>query len=585
MAFDDFAGATFGVNWKSSERKYRVRIERNVKIRMADGVNLSCDIWRPESTEKFAAILGFHCYHAAAQTGPITPAAISTAQWRNPGQERTNASLEAGDPAFFARRGYVHVVCNARGTGNSEGNWDFLGPREVQDVYEVTEWLSAQPWCNGNVGMFGISYFSQIQLLAATLQPPHLKALFCPWGTTDHYRDLCYRGGILVHRWPVGWSKTSLTYANCRPENHSKKEMGAENYGKAISQLLADEDIKAVPELVEILRNPDADVNPFVVDLLLHPLYDEFWKERTVDYSKINIPAYIGADWGCYGIHLPAAFRSWEKLRGPKKMIVGPPCYLDRPLYQLQHEAVRWFDHWLKGEKNGLMDEPLVRLFIMNTNEWKEGNEWPLPETKFTPFYLHEDRFLSEREHWVYEGCDSFHDSPWMRGSLEYATGALVENTEVAGPIMLKLYAATTDTDIHWIISLLEIDPAGKQRILTKGWLKGSHRQLDMDSSRPWEPIYTHKTPEPLEPMRIYEFNIKLVPTGILFKAGSRIGIKISCADDDPKSALELIGGGSLRRSAVSRITVFHNEEYPSYLLLPVTKGNVVNTYFSGGTP
>jgi predicted acyl esterase len=585
MAFDDFTGAMFGVNWKSSGRKYRVLIERDVKIPMADGVNLSCDIWRPESTEKFAAILGFHCYHAAAQTGPITPAAISTAQWRNPGQERTNASLEAGDPAFFARRGYVHVVCNARGTGKSEGSWDFLGPREVKDVYEVTEWLSAQPWCDGSVGMFGISYFSQIQLLAATLRPPHLKALFCPWGTTDHYRDLCYRGGILVYRWPIGWSKTSLTYANCRPENHSKKEMGAENYAKAISAVLADEDIKAVPELVEILKNPDADVNPFVVDLLLHPLYDEYWKERTVDYSKIDIPAYIGADWGCYGIHLPAAFRSWEKLRGPKKMIVGPPCYLDRPLYQLQHEAVRWFDHWLKGEENGLMDEPLVRLFIMNTNEWKEGNEWPLPETKFTPFYLHEDRLLSEREHWVYEGCDSFHDSPWMRGSLQYATPPLVENTEIAGPVMLKLYAATTDTDIHWIVSLLEIDPEGKERILTKGWLKGSHRQLDMEDSRPWEPIYTHETPEPLEATKIHEFNIKLVPTGILFKAGSRIGIKISCADDEPKSALELIGGGSLRRSAVSRITVFHNEEYPSYLLLPVTKGNVVNTYFSGGTP
>jgi uncharacterized protein len=585
MAFDDFTGAMFGVNWKSSGRKYRVLIERDVKIPMADGVNLSCDIWRPESTEKFAAILGFHCYHAAAQTGPITPAAISTAQWRNPGQERTNASLEAGDPAFFARRGYVHVVCNARGTGKSEGSWNFLGPREVKDVYEVTEWLSAQPWCDGSVGMFGISYFSQIQLLAATLRPPHLKALFCPWGTTDHYRDLCYRGGILVYRWPIGWSKTSLTYANCRPENHSKKEMGAENYAKAISAVLADEDIKAVPELVEILKNPDADVNPFVVDLLLHPLYDDYWKERTVDYSKINIPAYIGADWGCYGIHLPAAFRSWEKLRVPKKMIVGPPCYLDRPLYQLQHEAVRWFDHWLKGEENGLMDEPLVRLFIMNTNEWKEGNEWPLPETKFTPFYLHEDRLLSEREHWVYEGCDSFHDSPWMRGSLQYATPRLVENTEVAGPVMLKLYAATTDTDIHWIVSLLEIDPEGKERILTKGWLKGSHRQLDMEDSRPWEPIYKHKTSEPLEPTKIYEFNIKLVPTGILFKAGSRIGIKISCADDEPKSALELIGGGSLRRSAVSRITVFHNEEYPSYLLLPVTKGNVVNTYFSGGTP
>jgi uncharacterized protein len=584
MAFDDFTGAMFGVNWKTSARKYRVLRETDVKIRMADGVQLSCDIWRPDSTERFAAILGFHCYHSGAQTGPITPAAISTAQWRNPGQERTNASLEAGDPVFFARRGYVHVVCNARGTGNSEGSWDFLGPREVQDVYEVTEWLAAQPWCNGNVGMFGISYFSQIQLLAATLQPPHLKALFCPWGTTDHYRDLCYRGGILVYRWPIGWSKTSLTYANCRPDNHSKKEMGAENYSQAISALLADEDIKAVPELMEILKRPDEDVNPFVVDLLLHPLYDRYWKERTVDYSKINIPTYIGADWGCYGIHLPAAFRSWEKLRVAKKMIVGPPCYLDRPLYQLQHEAVRWFDHWLKGEDNGTMEEPLVRLFIINANEWKEGDDWPLPETKFTPFYLHEGRFLSEREHWVYEGCDSFHDSPWMRGSLQYATAPLVENTELAGPVMLKLYAATTDTEIHWIISLLEIDPEGKERILTKGWLKGSHRQLDMENSRPWEPVYLHETPEPLEPAKIYEFNIKLVPTGILFTAGSRIGVKISCADDEPRSALELIGGGSLRRSAVSRITVFHNEECPSYLLLPITKGNVVNTYFSGGT-
>lgn len=585
MAFEAFTGAMFGIKWKSSERKYRVLIERDVKIRMADGVNLSCDIWRPESDEKFAAILGFHCYHQAAQTGPIKPGAISTAQWRNPGQERTNASLESGDPAFFARRGYVHVVCNARGTGNSEGRWDFLGPQEVNDVYEVTEWISAQPWCNGKVGMFGISYFSQIQLLAATLNPPHLKALFCPWGTTDHYRDLCYRGGILVYRWPIGWSKTSLTYANCRPENHSKKEMGEENYGKAISALLAKEDIKAVPELVEVLKNPEADVNPFVVDLLLHPFYDQYWRERTVDYSKIKIPAYIGADWGCYGIHLPAAFRSWENLRGPKKMIVGPPAYLDRPLYQLHHEAVRWFDHWLKEENTGIMDEPLVRLFIMNTNEWKEGNEWPFPETKFTPFYLHEDRFLSEREHWVYEGCDSFNDSPWMRGYLKYATAPLVENTEVAGPVMLKLYAATTDTDIHWIISLLEIDPEGNERILTKGWLKGSHRALDMEKSKPWEPIYTHERSEPLTPAAIYEFDIKLVPTGILFKAGSRIGIKISCADDEPKSALELIGGGSLRRSAVSRITVFHEEDHPSYLLLPITKGNVVNTYFSGGKP
>jgi hypothetical protein len=319
------------------------------------------------------------------------------------------------------------------------------------------------------------------------------------------------------------------------------------------------------------------------VDLALHPLYDKFWQDRTVDYSKIRIPAYIGGDWACYGIHLPAAFRSWEKLAVPKKMIIGPPIYLDRPLYQLQHEAVRWFDYWVKGIDTGIMDEPPVRAFIMNTNEWKQGNEWPFPETKFTPFYLHEDGLLSEHEHWAYEGSDSFEDSPWMRGFLKYATPPLVEDTEVVGPIMLKLYAATTDTDVNWIISLLEIASDGTERLLTKGWLKGSHRELDLQNSKPWEPIYTHRKAEPLTPGEIYEFDIKLVPTGNLFKAGSRIAVKIRCVDDEPTNPLELIATGTLARTDVSRQTVFHNGDYPSYLLLPITKGNLLGTYFSGG--
>jgi predicted acyl esterase len=346
---------------------------------------------------------------------------------------------------------------------------------------------------------------------------------------------------------------------------------------------LEDDDIKGAPDLFKVLQNPEAGPNPFVVDLALHPLYDKYWEERTVNYSKIKIPAYIGSDWACYGIHLPAAFRSWENLEVPKKMIIGPPVYLDRPLGQLQHEAVRWFDHWMKGINTGIMDEPPVRAFIMNTNEWKEGNDWPFPETKFTPFYLHEDQLLSEHEHWSYEGSDSFEDSPWGRGYVKYMTPPMVENTEVVGPIMLKVYAATTDTEINWIISLLEIDNEGHEQLLTKGWLKGSHRELDMEKSKPWEPIHKHKKANPLNPGEIYEFDIKLVPTGNLFKAGSRIGLKISCVDDPPKTSLQLIGTGSLSRTAVSRITVFHNDDYPSYLLLPITRGNILNTFFSGG--
>jgi uncharacterized protein len=136
---------------------------------------------------------------------------------------------------------------------------------------------------------------------------------------------------------------------------------------------------------------------------------------------------------------------------------------------------------------------------------------------------------------------------------------------------------------VHWIVSLLEIDADGRERLLTKGWLRGSHRELDMKQSKPWEPIHTHTKSEPLVPGEIVEFDIKLIPTGMLFKAGSRIALKIRCVDDEPTNPLELAATGSIHRTAVARVTVFHNEDYPSCLLLPVTKGNILNTFLSGG--
>jgi putative CocE/NonD family hydrolase len=583
MVFDDYNGTMFSTKWRTSTRKYKVIADKDVKIPTSDGLKLSCDVFRPESKSKFPAILGWHCYHQSGQTSQITPVAISSAQWKHPNQERTNASLESGDPNFFVRRGYVHVVCNARGTGKSEGEWQNMGKREVQDVYEAIEWIAAQPWCDGNVGMFGVSYFAMVQFMVAALAPPSLKALFCPWGMTDPYRDLYYRGGLLTYMFPIGWSQTSLVYSNCRPRNFSREELGEDAYRRAIAEMLQEEDLKAVPEIVQALRNPDAGSNAFIVDVLLHPLYDRYHEERTVNYKAIKIPAYIGACWANYGLHLPGAFRSWENLDVPKKMIIGPPIYLDRPLYQLQHEAVRWFDHWLKGMESGIMDEPPIRIFIMGTDEWKNATEWPLPETKWTPFFLHENGLLSEHEHWPNEGSDSFGDSPWMRGSLKYSTPPIVEKTEIVGPIVLNLYASTTDTEIFWNVSLLEIDPDGNERILTKGWLRGSHREIDVKRSKPWQPYYPHKKAEPLTPGEIYEFTISLVATGNLFKAGARIGLKVSGVDDPPKNPMELICTGTLKRQSVSRITVYRNADYPSALILPVTKGNILQTYMSGG--
>jgi predicted acyl esterase len=566
----------FSKTWKTSEPKFKVVVERDVKIPMSDGVEINADIFRPDIDEAFPAIFGFHPYNQMAQTAPITTQSFSINFFKNPGQEEGNAYIEAGDPNAYVSRGYIYVIANVRGTGQSGGKYPFLAHPEAQDGAEVIEWIAEQPWCNGNVGMFGASYFAWIQLYIAALNPPHLKCIFAPWAGTDLYRDSVYHGGILGHGFWRMWAFGSTH--NCRVESPS---FSKEDIGK----ILEDKDIAGVPELVQILRNPQMGVNPILVDLLRHPYDGPYWDERKVNYGPIKVPAYIGCCWGMYGLHLPGTFRSWENLKVPKKMLVGPPAYMDRPVYQLQYESLRWFDHWLKGMETGIMDEAPIKLFMMGKNEWKEAEEWPLPETRWTPFYLHPNGVTYERLCWPDEVSDSFEDSPWGRGSLEYSSPILVENTEIVGPIVLNLFASTTDDEVFWFVSLREVDAEGNERILTRGWLRGSHREVDPNRSKPWEPFHPHTKSEPLTPGEIYEFNIPIVPTANLFKAGSRIKLKISGTDDQANNPLEMNAGGHIHRQSASRIKVYHNADYPSHLLLPITRGNVLETFVSGGAP
>jgi predicted acyl esterase len=321
-----------------------------------------------------------------------------------------------------------------------------------------------------------------------------------------------------------------------------------------------------------------------LVDIIVNNLCNEFHEARSVHFENTRIPAYFGGDWGLYGLHLPGDIRAIEKWKGPKKLTIGPPIYLDRPLYQYAYESLRWFDHWLKGIDTGLMEEPPIQLFIVGANEWKSAREWPLPETKWTPFYLHADGLLSEHEFWPNEGSSTYEDSPGLHGEIDFKSPPIVENTEICGPIVLNLYGSTTAKEILWFVSLWHYDSEGRSTLLTRGWLRGSQRKLDAAASKPWQPIHTHALREPLEPNQVYEFNIEIRPYGILLKPGERIAIKIKSADNDTAgNYLELIGIGHVSSGGTSRVTVHHNSEYPSHLLLPITRGNRIGTFISGG--
>ena len=560
----------FTQQWKTSERQYEIIEKRDVQIPVRDGTILVGHIFRPKSKEKFPVILGCHPYNNDLQVAPIWPTC----------HDSLRGFIESGDPSFYVRRGYVHAIFNVRGTGKSQGEYQYLGPLETQDIYDVIEWLASQPWSNGNVGMFGVSYFAIIAQRVAGLNPPSLKAIFAPFAFADLYRDHHYKGGILSHGFLKHWG---AHLDNPRPFSWCRERMGEEAYRQAIDAALRDPDIIAIPHLREALENPERGWNIIVVDIILNSLDGEYWDERNAHYEDSRVPAYLGACWANYGLHLAGAFRSWKFWKGPKKMVIGPPIYLDRPLYQYHYESLRWFDHWLKGIENGIMDEPPIRLFISPTAEWKTATQWPLPETRWIPFYLHAGGLLSEHELLTNEASDSFNDSTFAHESLTYITPPLVENTELIGPIVMSFYTSSIDVEMHIFATLLLVDRDGEEHELTRGWLRASQRRLGADSE-PWEPILEHKQRESLEPGVIYELRFGMIPTARLFLNGERIAIRIKGADNEKAmNRFQQQSRNHLWRQQPNRITIYHDETHPSCLWLPITRGNLIGTYISGG--
>ncbi len=561
----------FGRDWACSPREFSVIVDRDVHIPLPDGTDLVADVFRPDTARAVPLIAGFHPYNNEFQAQPMMPEGFSLQRgW-----------LESGDPYYFARRGYAHAIVNVRGTGKSGGLYQAAGPLEARDAADALEWLAARPWCTGRAGLFGISYFAWLQIHVAMIAPPCLAAIFAPFGATDFYRDFLYHGGIFSWRFLSHWKDK---FDGLRYESWYRAHHGDEAYGRAIAAALDDEEIAAIPPIVASLRDPRG-ANAFVTDIVLARTDNEWFSERRVDYRRTDVPGYFGACWGLHGLHLPAAFRSYGHWQGPKKLMVGPPLYLDRPWYQLHGEALRWFDHWLKDNDTGFMDESPVQLFVPGTGQWRTAEDWPLPQTRWHEFLLHQDGLLSEHDTWPWDQRTSFEDSPFHHGEAVFRTPPMVETTEVIGPMVARLYASTTDTDALFFVTVFSQDADGTATELTRGWLRASQSSLDPGRSTPWLPYHRHDSREPVVPGQVRRYEIPIVPAAVRLLPGQRLGVRIKAADDEaPPDLVVGTALGHVARQQAAMVTIHHDEEHPSVLAVPVTEGNLLGTFISGGT-
>ena len=290
-----------------SEPQYRIRHDVNVGVPCATASTLLADVHRPDADGRFPRLIAASPYPRQIQDlgAPV-------------------GFIEAGATDFWVPRGYVHVIANLRGTGGSGGTFGFFDAQERRDMHDLVEWAAAQPWCDGNVGMIGISYFAMTQLEAAVERPPHLKAIFPVAVTTDLYE------AALPPR-PVQFVLRHAVPVDDRPDRRPQRRAVAQQAASTRSATCCTHAARAREVRHDERRGGDDDdarccsscrttrIRGTIcgVDVVVeHPARDEWWDERNLLplLDHIDIPVYLGCDWENVPLHLPSTFTAWQAL-------------------------------------------------------------------------------------------------------------------------------------------------------------------------------------------------------------------------------------------------------------------------------
>lgn len=516
----------------TSEVRVGMQIDWDVPIKMDDGLEVRADIFRPLKEGKYPVIITYGpyakylhfeqiyktCWDRMIETFPEV-GANSTNQFQ---------SWEVVDPEKWVPENYVVIRVDSRGCGRSPGYVELWSAREAQDFAICIDWAGTQSWSNGKVGINGISYYGMNQWQVAALQPKHLAAM-CIWeGANDFYRDLSHHGGILcnfIENWYDMQVKT-VQYGLGK-NGHRSKITG---------------DWVSGPDT---LTTEQLGANRFDFGGLTfkHEFDDEFWTSRTPDYSKIEVPFLSAGNWGGQGLHTrgnvegfvrSASKEKWLEMHGIEHWT---HFYTDYGRMMQQ----KFFDYFLKGEKNGWDQQPKVLLNVRHPGEkfaLREDTTWPLASTQWTKMYLDASNSTMGTASVDKAGKVTYRG---LSEGVTFLTTPMEQETEITGQLAAKLFvsSSTVDADMFLIMRIFDqnmkeitfqgaLDP---NTPIAQGWLRASHRELDPKLSVPYRPYHPHLKKEPLQPGEVYELDIEILPTSIVIPAGYRIGLTVRGKD------------------------------------------------------
>ena len=573
-----------------------IRVDQNVPARMRDGTTLYADVYRPEAPGRYPVILTRTPYD----------------------KDNYGTRVDSLDPIRAAREGYAVVIQNVRGRYNSEGEF-YTFMNEIEDGYDTVEWAAAQPWSTGKVGMHGGSYVGATQWLAAVSRPPHLVAIFPSITSHDYYEGWTYQGGAFQLNFALNWS-LSLSLANLENLSRSLGDLAGE--GKMMAEAFDHlHDAVGFLPLKDYPALSAPGLAPYYYDWIKHPENDSYWHRWNIEdrHHTIQVPAYSMGGW--YDIFLGGTIRNFvgmrkngatEEARRGQKLMIGPWFHdsdpgnktgevdfglaSDTASFDFHGVKLRWFDHWLKAEENGIIDEDPVRIFVMGANVWRDEGEWPLSRTRYVNYYLHSngnantlngDGSLSPEapgdEPWdafLYNPVNPVptrggglccHEAAYPPGAFDqrevesradvlvYSTPPLEKDTEVTGPVTVTLWAASSAVDTDFTAKLVDLCPCGGAINLTDGIIRAKYRESTTQARL-------------IKPDEVYEYKIDLWATSNVFKAGHSIRLEISSSnfprfDRNPNTGSALGEDTALRPASQM---VLHNSRYPSCVTLPV---------------